>query len=150
MSDVDIKTGQILRWQVLSGIKGTRACACLCGQLDALVPTLPEVVVVERQSRKSGLMTAIQCWTEAYYESKGVRVHPISAKLKSAVLADQAVTDYKSRKRAAVTVASSRMPSDLAQQWCALKKKDDVADTLCQALAWLATKPGLTLRKRHV
>ena len=145
VSDVDMQTGELLRWWVLSGIRGTRACAHLCDQLSTLVPALPQTVIVERQSRKSGLMTAIQCWTEAYYESRGVRVWPIPAKLKSTVLTEQVVTDYRSRKRAAVMVAASRMPAALQEQWRALKKKDDVADTHCQALAWLMSKKKLTL-----
>ena len=145
VSDVCIKTGRILRWWILGGIKGTRACAHLCAHLDGLSPLLPGAVLVERQSRKSGAMTAIKCWTEAYYESRGVRVHPVAAKLKSNVLTDHVVTDYRTRKRAAVAVAAARIPDELHAQWLALKKKDDVGDAAAMAWAWLRHTKGIAM-----
>ena len=136
MVDVCARSGRLLRWWVLSGIKGTRACAHLCDQLEDLRPVLPGTVIIERQSKKSGVMLAVQCWTEAWYESRRVRAHVIPAKLKSDVLTGQTITDYRSRKRAAVAVAQPRIPDELRPQWDALKKKDDVADACAAAWAW--------------
>lgn len=135
-----LRTGALLRWWVLGGMKGVNACAKLCEHLEALVPRLPEAVVIERQSKRSGTMLAVQCWTQAFYVSRGVRVHPIAAKLKSDMLGEHTVRDYRDRKKAAVAVAAARIPEPLREQWRALKKKDDPADACCQAWAWLGRR----------
>ena len=148
VADVCIETGALLRFWVLGGMVGVNACRKLCEHMSSLTPRLPEVVIIERQSKKSGVMLAVQCWAQAWYVSRGVRVHPVPALMKSAVLtgAGHPVGTYRERKKSAVLVAQDRIPPELAAQWRGLKKKDDVGDTLVTALAWLQkTRKGFRL-----
>lgn len=142
-----METGALLDFWVLGGMVGVNACRKLCEHLTQLSPVLPRVVIIERQSKKSGVMLAIQCWIQAWYVSRGVRVHPIPAKMKSAVLsgAGHNISTYRERKNAAIAVAKDRIPRELEEQWGALKKKDDVSDGGCAAWAWLQKTKGISI-----
>ena len=140
-----MRTGKLLGWVVLGDMKGVNACKKLCDHLDRLSPHLPETVIIERQSKKSMTMLSIQCWTQCYYVSRGVRVQPIPAKMKSDVLGP-GIDNYRKRKKAAVALAAERIPPELQEQWRLLKKKDDVGDTLSQALAWLQ-RQGVDIKR---
>lgn len=142
--DVCLHTGRLLRWWVLGGMTGVNACRKLCDHLVDLEPRFPSEVIIERQSKKSGVMLAVQCWAQAWYVGRGVRVHPVPAQMKSDVLGGK-FANYRDRKKAAVVVAGARIPPELRPRWCALKKKDDPADGACQAWAWLQSRRRVPL-----
>lgn len=128
---------KILRWEVLN----VPTIHSLFAAMDAR--PFDGQVVIERQSKKSMKMTAVQNWLQAYYVLKGLRVTIFSAKhkLKGTGQENSGQTMYRNRKKASVNLITAWLqshPQDPAiHAWfSSTKKKDDACDSALQAFAF--------------
>lgn len=132
----------ILKWEVFAA----PSIHALFAALDAR-PFVGHVII-EKQSKKSVKMLAIQHWLQSYYVLKGNPVTIFSPihKLKGTGQENSGRTNYRARKKAAVGLTTEwlqKHPQDPAiHTWFAgSKKKDDAADTLLAVLAFLKRAP---------
>jgi hypothetical protein len=137
----------------------------LFNHLDELVEELEEgtegtdveclEVIIENQPRLNGVMKTVQTWIQTYFMLRkhwliGMQavasVHLVSAKQKlvghdhEPIGAKGEVGSYRWNKTAAVAITHAYIGSGL-QWYCEMfaesKKKDDLADALLHALAWM-------------
>ena len=131
----------------------------LFAELDAMLEKLDSIghetidsVLIENQpSRLNGVMKSVQMLIYSYFqlrrhwEGKVKNVHLISAacKLKDHdYVVDVAATEktgYDLNKWKAIKLAEMYIGEDatLQSRFCSYKKKDDMSDSLLQAIAWL-------------
>lgn len=131
------RQNKILRWEVLN----VPTIHCLFAAMDAR--PFEGHVVIERQSKKSIKMVSMQNYLEAYCVLKGLRVTVFSAKhkLKGTGHENSGKTMYRNRKKASVMLTTAWLqshPQDPAIHLAfnQTKKKDDISDSICQALAF--------------
>jgi hypothetical protein len=134
----------------------------LFNHLDELVEELEEgvdvadlEVIIENQPRCNGVMKTVQTWIQTYFMLRKhwalgmqavARVHLVSAKQKlvghdhEPIGAKGEVGSYRWNKTAAVAITQAYIGSGL-QWFCKMfaesKKKDDLADALMHAVAWM-------------
>lgn len=110
---------------------------------------LPDIVLIESQPcMRNPTMKSVQMMLYCYYVMRArlsaspsvpgppCRVSFVNAQLKLTGLC--AAKDYRARKRASVDAAAAWLADrSLVSQALATKKKDDLADSLLQALQWL-------------
>lgn len=128
---------KILRWEVLN----VPTIRSLFAAMDAR--PFEGHVVIERQSKKSVKMMAVQHYLEAYYVLKALPVTIFSAKhkLKGTGHENTGKTLYRQRKKASIMLTTTWLhdhPQDPAihHAFTHTKKKDDVCDAHAQALAF--------------
>lgn len=139
-------------WSVLN-VPAGNLCA---GTLQALGKREDDfeeagVVLIEKQSRRSAKMLAIAAYIEAFFTMRGKRVimySPVN-KLAGTGLECSGANNYRARKKAAVTLTREFLAEHPQQPhieavFAGLSKKDDAADALLQALAYLRTSKSLS------
>jgi len=135
----------------------------LFNHLDELVEELEDSeagvegieVIIENQPRLNGVMKTVQTWIQTYFMLRkhwliGMQavasVHLVSAKQKlvghdhEPIGAKGEVGSYRWNKTAAVAITQAYIGSGSAwfcQMFAESKKKDDLADALLHAVAWM-------------
>lgn len=145
----DLEGTAIRRWAV-DAIPGAAQglCAALFGHLEAVGDAGLTRVVIEAQSKRSVKLLAVQHWLEAFYTLRGLPVTVYSArhKLSGTGLENSGAGNYRARKRAAVALCAAWLEehpqaADIRAFFEGCKKKDDAADSLLMAAAYLRA-PG--------
>lgn len=128
---------KIIRWEVLN----VPTIRSLFAAMDAR--PFEGHVVIERQSKKSVKMMAVQHYLEAYYVLKALPVTIFSAKhkLKGTGHENTGKTLYRQRKKASIMLTTTWLhdhPQDPAihHAFTHTKKKDDYSDAALMALAF--------------
>lgn len=105
-------------------------------------------VVIERQSKKSMKMLAVQHWLQAFYVMKGNPVTIFSPvhKLAGSGQENAGRGNYRARKKAAVAITTEWLREhpqepDIEKFFKDSKKKDDAADSWLMAQAYLKRSP---------
>jgi hypothetical protein len=134
----------------------------LFNHLDELVEELEEgvdvtdlEVIIENQPRCNGTMKTVQTWIQTYFMLRKhwavgmtavASVHLVSAKQKlvghdhEPIGAKGEVGSYRWNKTAAVAITQAYIGSGLewfCKMFAESKKKDDLADALLHAIAWM-------------
>ena len=129
---------KICRWEVLQA----PGITSLFQAMDAR--PFEGRVVIERQSKKSMKMLAVQHWLQSYYVIKGspVTIFAPVHKLAGTGQENAGRANYRARKKAAIALTHDWLrdnPQDpeIHAFFAKTKKKDDAADSALQALAFL-------------
>lgn len=106
-------------------------------------------VVVEMQPGKNPSMKKLECWLHMYFAMKGVDCHQLHAlkKLEYALESKPVKMSYYHRKKAAVTAVSKLVqsqPEVMRRLFDTSQKKDDLADSFLQALAFSSLRDART------
>lgn len=123
----------------------TNVIKCLA-LLEERVPGV-ELVLIERQPGRNKTMLRMEAYLHMYYASKGRKAVLISPVRKLAgsdcSFRGAGREAYKMRKKAAIALTAQfleqtkeRQPEHLAKRFAQSKKKDDLADSLLQALSY--------------
>ena len=150
-----VENRKILAWKVLD--LHFRSNEDLCKRVVATLDDYPEIlnvdaVVIEKQPSKNNKMRIVESLLNAYFIIKGTncdespisKVCVYSSKHKLGATNLRGKTNYRERKKLAMTRCSEflRQTSDVQTVefialFSASKKKDDLADSLLQALSYV-------------
>ncbi len=116
-----------------------------------------DVVLVERQSKKSMKMLSLAAYLETFFtlQDKHVVLYSPLMKLLGTGQENSGAENYRNRKKAAINLtndflAANPQEPDIHGMWEALKKKDDAADALTQVLAYVRGKPEGSLESSAI
>lgn len=141
---------ECLHW----GVHSVESKRLTSGQLDAAIAWFTsqrqlfevDVVVIEQQmtARMKALSVALYTCIKLSYPDAGVYFQSASKKLSwriSDLFQDYSLKSYYQRKQTAVRIASHLISTQprMVAVWDQHKKKDDLADSLLHALAFLFT-----------
>tara|TARA_B100001094_G_scaffold137877_1_gene133523 strand:+ start:787 stop:1530 length:744 start_codon:yes stop_codon:yes gene_type:complete len=151
----DSKTKKICRWENISldPQKGEDMCLCVVRNMDNYEELLNFIdkVVIEKQPSRNNKMRVIEALLQSYFVIKGLaslestisKVSIYSAKHKLGNIPSlRGKSNYAERKKLSVQrcksyIESSNQPFEMKNKFEKSKKKDDLADTLLQALAYI-------------
>ena len=129
---------------------------CLIKELEARKSHFEHVAVtlVEQQMKKNFLVIAafIEMWVRLTFP--GAQVLNYSAKYKLACVKPTGQKwTYSQRKRASINMVGQWMllhpqTDEFVAKWTALKKKDDAADAICQALSYTPVQAAVINARR--
>jgi Holliday junction resolvasome RuvABC endonuclease subunit len=136
----------------------TLTCAAIIADLDDIFSKTARVdrAVIERQPLKNPAMKRMESLLEMYFASRGVDVTVLDARRKLIFAASsphwtaQATDSYGKRKRASIDVVakflegSAHIDDSFKQAFFSAKKRDDLADSLLTARAFVHAPPPPT------
>lgn len=141
----------ITYWKLIDiGMHGPDTCQRMVAALDREAFPAFDAVLVERQPGKNKTMVRMEAYLHAYFATKGHAVVLYGAvhKLKGTGQENSGrkQKDYAARKKASVDLTTAFLEANPQQDHavCAFrtcKKKDDMADSLLQAVSYFETPP---------
>lgn len=145
---IDQKTKRIQKWDV-SGVPPLHADGifpCMIRHLNEKPWTLEaRTVLIEKQPDKNRGMKGIENLLHTYFLVKGKEVVIWDARHKIPDVAGAGKAKYTERKKASIERARKFIENDTNQDWIPFfdkhKKKDDLADTVMQALSYIDKRP---------
>ena len=128
---IDLRTGPNMRENVIRAFEERRC------HFEGVT-----VALVEQQLKKIFMVLAayVEMWVRMTFPTCDVMSYSSRHKLADVKPNDQKWT-YAQRKRASINLVTAwltdhPMSDDMTARWTQLKKKDDVADAICQALSY--------------
>jgi hypothetical protein len=136
---------KILLWKILNLQYGTDYCSSIIKAFDAMDTMISgSDIIIERQMTKK--MCNIQCYLEMYFRMKhhkNVVIYSPKYKLSGTGQENSGKGKklYYARKKAAVELCKEWLDNHPQESWVhdiwkSAKKKDDLSDTLCMAIAF--------------
>lgn len=148
---IDQKTKRIQRWDV-SGVPPMHAdgiFACMIRHLNEKPWILEaQTVLIEKQPDRNRGMKGIENLLHTYFLVKEKQVVIWDARHKIPDVAGAGKAKYAQRKKTSIERARKFIEGEINEDWIkffdAHKKKDDLADTVMQALSYIDKRPTET------
>ena len=149
-------------WKVLQFIQQHKEdlCCCIVRTLDTFDFKHVDTVLIEKQPSRNNKMRIVEALLQAYFvirgkldkDSKISKVLIYSAKHKLGVNTAKGKTNYRERKKLSVErtkeyLTKSNQAAEHIEMFNKEKKKDDLADSLLQALSYTECAVHLQLQK---
>ena len=155
----DSGTQAIAHWTVLAVDRGVQLCEGVLEVMQKLWDSLHELqtpvdkVIIEKQSKRSLRMQAVQNYVHMFCVMQGAPtlVYSPVNKLKGTGQENSGRSNYRARKKAAISLtqqwlAEHPQAAGVVAEFGSAKKRDDLADSLLQALAFCRGSPDRPAR----
>lgn len=154
---IDQKTKRIQRWDV-SGVPPMHVdgiFACMVRHLNEKPWILEaQTVLIEKQPDRNRGMKGIENLLHTYFLVKEKQVVIWDARHKIPDVAGAGKAKYAQRKKTSIERARKFIEDDVNKDWIQFfdshKKKDDLADTVMQALSYIDKRPAETSEPKKV